>query len=90
MAYLWGKPRESPEGEPAQPGPQSPFQSATHVLRQVLTLEQRRTVFEFLVANAKAKEAAGMEPPALPNVSSEVEEGSGPADAVKLCQEMEE
>jgi hypothetical protein len=64
MGYLWGKPQESPAGEPERP----PSQTSTQSLMQMLTVEQRRTVFEFLVANAKAEEAAVMEPPALPNL----------------------
>ncbi len=43
--------------------PESPFR----VLKEVLTVEQRRTVVDWMVANVKAKEAAGIELPALPD-----------------------
>lgn len=63
MAYLWGKPQESPAGAPEQSVPQSPFR----LLKQVLTPEQCRTVVEWVADNVKAKEAAGIELPALPD-----------------------
>jgi hypothetical protein len=47
-----------------QSAPESPFR----LLKQVLTVEQCRTVVDWMVANEKAKEAAHTEPPALPNV----------------------